>query len=123
MFGNANLLKSTLTLKQQKFGVQNIHWPVKSSGKYLLFLFQHTYTHCLSHHLTHFHAQIVGMERLILKALDFNLTAPTTYTFLLRFLKAAEAEQLQTTSPMESVDLLIQTIEALAKVGDHAHQC
>lgn len=38
--------------------------------------------------------QIVRMERQILKTLDFNLLAPTTHTFLLRYLKAAEAEQL-----------------------------
>lgn len=38
--------------------------------------------------------QIVQMERLILKVLDFNLAAPTAHNFLLRYLKASEAKQL-----------------------------
>lgn len=57
------------------------------------------------------------MERLILGALDFRLVAPTPYTFLLRFLKAAEAEQLQT-SAHDSMELVTQSIAALAKVQD-----
>ena len=39
------------------------------------------------------------MEMLVLKALDFNLLAPTVHTFLLRYLKAAEAEQLCQAKP------------------------
>ena len=58
------------------------------------------------------------MERLILQTLDFNLVAPTTYTFLLRYLKAAEAEQLQTLGD-DPVELTGQTIESLAKVSRH----
>lgn len=38
--------------------------------------------------------QIVRMERLILKELDFNLSAPNTHTFLLRYLKASDADLL-----------------------------
>lgn len=60
------------------------------------------------------------MERLILKALDFNLVAPTTYTFLLRYLKAADAEQIQT-SGGNSAALLSLTIAALAKVCAQIH--
>lgn len=41
---------------------------------------------------TYTKTQIVHMERLILKVLDFNLAAPTTHTFLLRYLKASEAD-------------------------------
>lgn len=44
---------------------------------------------------TYTKAQIVRMERVILKVLDFNLAGPTTHTFLLRYLKASEAEQSQ----------------------------
>ena len=62
--------------------------------------------------------QIIRMERLILQTLDFNLVAPTPYTFLLRYLKAAEAEQLQTLGD-DPVELTGQTIESLAKVGRH----
>ena len=62
--------------------------------------------------------QIIRMERLILQALDFNLVAPTPYTFLLRYLKAAEAEQLQTLGD-DPIELTGQTIESLAKVGSH----
>lgn len=43
---------------------------------------------------TYTKAQIVQMERLILKILDFNLGAPTTHTFLLRYLKANEVDLL-----------------------------
>ncbi len=57
------------------------------------------------------------MERLILKALDFNLVAPTPLTFLHRFLKAAEVEQLQTSDLAQSVELLSQTIAGLSKVS------
>ena len=62
--------------------------------------------------------QIIRMERLILQTLDFNLVAPTPYTFLLRYLKAAEAEQLQTLGD-DPIELIGQTIESLAKVGSH----
>lgn len=43
---------------------------------------------------TYTKAQIVQMERLILKVLDFKLGAPTTHTFLLRYLKASEIDLL-----------------------------
>jgi len=43
---------------------------------------------------TYTKSQIVRMERMILKVLDFNLAAPTAHNFLLRYLKASEAEQL-----------------------------
>lgn len=57
------------------------------------------------------------MERLILKALDFNIVAPTPLTFLLRFLKATEVEQLQTSGPTQTVELLGQTITVLSRVS------
>lgn len=41
---------------------------------------------------TYTKSQIVRMERMILKVLDFNLAAPTAHNFLLRYLKASEAE-------------------------------
>ena len=43
---------------------------------------------------TYTQSQIVRMERMILKVLDFNLAAPTAHNFLLRYLKASEAESL-----------------------------
>ena len=52
------------------------------------------------------------MERLILQTLDFNLVAPTPYSFLQHYLKAAETEQLQTSG--EVTQLTGQTFEALA---------
>ena len=72
------------------------------------------------------------MERLILKALDFNITAPTVHVFLLRYLKAAEAEQLhptaataigQTFQPFggmvakDSVEIVMQSISSLSEVS------
>lgn len=35
--------------------------------------------------------QILGMEKAILNRLEWNLTVPTPYVFLVRFLKAAAA--------------------------------
>ena len=52
------------------------------------------------------------MEHLILQTLDFNLVAPTPYSFLQHYLKAAETEQLQTSG--EVTQLTGQTFEALA---------
>ena len=43
---------------------------------------------------TYTKTQIVQMELLILKELDFNLAAPTAHNFLLRYLKASETELL-----------------------------
>lgn len=77
------------------------------------------------------HAQIVRMERLILKVLDFNLTAPTVHVFLMRYLKAGEAEQLQPTAyaagqsfhsftsvPVsDSIDIVLQRITSLSMVS------
>ncbi len=57
------------------------------------------------------------MERLVLKALDFNIVAPTALTFLLRFLKAAEVEQLQASGPAQTVELMGQTIAVLSNVS------
>ena len=69
------------------------------------------------------------MERLILKTLDFNITAPTVHVFLLRYLKAAEAEQLhptaataigQTFQPFgakDSVETVMQSISSLSEVS------
>ncbi|XP_010532000.1 PREDICTED: putative cyclin-B3-1 [Tarenaya hassleriana] len=37
--------------------------------------------------------QILGMERIMLKQLKFRLNAPTSYVFMLRFLKAAQSNQ------------------------------
>ena len=79
---------------------------------------------------TYTKAQIVRMEHLILKVLDFNLAGPTIQTFLLRYLKASEAEQLQplktnpevTSSDMtggkvtEDRQVTSQTITSLAMV-------
>ena len=41
---------------------------------------------------TYTKVQIVRMERLVLKVLDFNLAAPTSHTFVQRYLKASEAD-------------------------------
>lgn len=41
---------------------------------------------------TYTKVQIVRMERLILKVLDFNLAAPTSHAFLMRYLRASEAD-------------------------------
>lgn len=62
---------------------------------------------------TYTKSQIVRMERLILQTLNFNLVAPTTDTFLQRFLRAAEAEQLHTRAG--GAEMLTQTIATLAK--------
>ena len=68
--------------------------------------------------------QIVRMERLILKALDFNLSAPNTHIFLLRYLKASDADLLPS-QPLPShgmvkltpdLQLLSQTITSLSMV-------
>lgn len=75
--------------------------------------------------------QIVRMERLILKMLDFNLAAPTTHTFLLRYLKASEADLIPPKSVSEIVgssylssgkttsdsQTISQTISSLSMVG------
>lgn len=37
--------------------------------------------------------QILGMEKAILNELEWNLTVPTPYVFLVRFLKAAGCDQ------------------------------
>lgn len=59
---------------------------------------------------TYTKSQIVRMERLILKELDFNLAAPNTHTFLLRFLKASDADLLP-----------IQAIMGIGFVGHTSH--
>lgn len=51
---------------------------------------------------TYTKVQIVRMERVILKILDFNLAAPTTHTFLLRYLKASEVD-LSSLKPGQAV--------------------
>ena len=37
--------------------------------------------------------QVVKMEQVILQCLEFDLISPTTYTFLVRCLKAVEANE------------------------------
>ncbi len=44
---------------------------------------------------TYTKSQIVYMEREVLKVLDFNLAGPTAHNFLLRYLKASEADSLE----------------------------
>lgn len=39
---------------------------------------------------TYTRADILKMERIILRTLDFGLTVPTTFTFMRRFVKASE---------------------------------
>lgn len=76
--------------------------------------------------------QIVRMERLILKELDFNLSAPTTHTFLLRYLKASEADLLPLQSaagssdrnPNSDLHVISQTITSLSMVSiDQQDMC
>ena len=57
--------------------------------------------------------QIIQMERLILQTLDYNLVAPTPYSFLQHYMKAAETEKLQTLGE-DAAQLTGQTFEALA---------
>ena len=61
---------------------------------------------------TYTKSQIVRMERLILKILDFNLSAPTSHVFLLRYLKASEVD-LSSTLPGSGIS---QTITYLSMV-------
>ena len=64
------------------------------------------------------------MEMLILQTLDFNLGAPTSHLFVQRYLKAAESEQLSSssaTSPSHMAILLHQTVTSLSMVS-HGHQ-
>lgn len=74
--------------------------------------------------------QIVHMERLILKELDFNLSAPNTHTFLLRYLKASEADLLplqsvsgvagsSDTIPTSDLHVISQTVTYLSMVSEH----
>ena len=65
--------------------------------------------------------QIAKMEQIILQTLDFRLVAPTTYDFLLRYLKAASLEQRQQASPSsnQSTDWSSQVVDSLSKVGVH----
>lgn len=72
---------------------------------------------------TYTKSQIVRMEHLILKILDFNLSAPTSHTFLLRYLKASEVDlssakpdQGTTGSLENSTGVMSQTISALSMV-------
>ncbi len=74
---------------------------------------------------TYTKTQTVRMERLILKTLDFNLAAPTTHTFLLRYLNASEVDlspskpksnhEVSGSSPSHS-QAISQTITFLSKV-------
>ncbi len=74
---------------------------------------------------TYTKSQIVRMERMILRVLDFNLAAPTTHNFLLRYLKASEAEhscpgKTEVTTPMllcaTDVQTAPKTVQFLAMV-------
>lgn len=69
---------------------------------------------------TYTKSQIVRMERLVLKILDFNLAAPTAHTFVLRYLKASEVD-LSSTKPNqglflsgENTGVMSQAISALS---------
>lgn len=75
---------------------------------------------------TYTKTQIVRMERLVLKTLDFNLAAPTAHTFLLRYLKASEVD-LSSAKPGQgtaepslsgesTAAVMSQTISALSMV-------
>lgn len=71
---------------------------------------------------TYTKSQIVRMERLVLKILDFNLAAPTAHTFVLRYLKASEVD-LSSTKPNqglflsgENTGVMSQAISALSMV-------
>lgn len=78
---------------------------------------------------TYTKSQIVRMEQLVLKVLDFNLAGPTTHTFLLRYLKASEAEHLrpslQTKASLvkPTASQLSETITYLAMVSEFALIC
>lgn len=78
---------------------------------------------------TYTKSQIVRMERMILKVLDFNLAAPTAHNFLLRYLKASEADALNSGKVGQEVSgssqeggsdgtQLVQTIQHLSMVGE-----
>ncbi len=49
--------------------------------------------------------QIARMEAIVLKALDFNLLAPTIDTFLQRYLRVSEVEQEQA-CPLRQASLM-----------------
>ncbi len=74
---------------------------------------------------TYTKVQIIRMERLILKVLDFNLAAPTSHTFVLRYLKASDADLhlmksgatcLPDGKSTSNIDLISQAISSLSMV-------
>lgn len=74
---------------------------------------------------TYTKAQIVRMERLILKVLDFNLAAPTPHNFLLRYLKASEAEQFHPAKiSLEAVNSALTGLKAIhSQAASQTIQC
>ena len=78
---------------------------------------------------TYTKVQIVRMERLILKVLDFNLAAPTSHMFVLRYLKAGEADMrsakadavcpacLPNGKCTSDIDLIVKAISSLSMVS------
>ena len=51
------------------------------------------------------HVLVSLQEALILKKLKFRLNVPTTYVFMLRFLKAAQSANTQVWKPLESITI------------------
>jgi len=61
-------------------------------------------------------AKILRMEEKILKTLAYNVTVPTPYTFLVRFLKAANADKLMSQIANFVLDGTLLTLEHLTCV-------
>ncbi|CAN8271460.1 unnamed protein product [Cochlearia groenlandica] len=57
--------------------------------------------------------QILGMERIMLKQLNFRLNAPTPYVFMLRFLKAAQSNKKLEQLAFYLIELTLVEYEAL----------
>ncbi|VVA91527.1 unnamed protein product [Arabis nemorensis] len=57
--------------------------------------------------------QILGMERIMLKQLKFRLNAPTSYVFMLRFLKAAQSNKKLEQLSFYLIELCLVEYEAL----------
>lgn len=54
--------------------------------------------------------QILGMEKGILNKLEWNLTVPTSYVFLVRFLKAASCDTEVRLRGGATMDIPIETV-------------
>lgn len=61
-------------------------------------------------------AKILRMEEKILKTLDYNVTVPTPYTFMVRFLKAAHADKLMSQITNFVLDGTLLSLEHLTCV-------